>query len=926
MLLAETPATVVGTPNTTTTTATAKESNTMTTVKLFLSTPQQPLTTTPATSVEVQQHQSQTETASTHHAMFSLSSANRVFQIPELADNIAVYLRPIYISQLRLVSRALYIAYRPHLRLHLHRGSTESWTSFPTLQDPVVADTSDTTAASVTTAFTASKTTDKEETCDEGEVKQRTLVSGTNDATTTTAKATIEAATTTETVTETIASLAIQESNLRPQQKQEVDEQEVKVEALKPVPKKTGNGYGYEDGLTYGNLVETLTTDSLDNLERLIPIMRQCPNIHTLSITRWNKELSVFEDLLHNSPRLKSLSVAFYTTVDLTEFLGTLTGTSTYSKIDGTGSATHGRQRGAGCGTLQLLDIKHRVPDINPIEWKALKAALDVLPSLRHLSLMGVEFTGGVDNNGEGGFAGGAGGAPQGLTALFNGGYPTITPWHTSTAGTSSSSLMSAPKQPQQQQGVFPKLQSLSLSICDCPAATMQEINRVFPGLTSLELNRCRSNWFQVFEPDPSMPASPHLGPATASVTSFVSPASNAVSVNIATGISSSHVSHSTSSTQTHALPPASVLPRVPFPELRHLKLTARQGYEILLFNLDLVAHRPYLTSIEIYDMSLKIETLSSLVSVCKSEGRFLKRWAHSVSGAYMSLDEIQTYLSWDEIQTNEVPSLSKVQHLYVQKPGVVSFGSTLTSLHIGDEGNFRGTFAMRSNVIKTWNEILQKLPHLRVLKIDQLVKGYCLFQHLGRQPVGEIACCHSKTCSISEGGKDKELTAPTTTMTEEGEGRVKEEKHQVGSFEISEGAWSIQVSSPSSTPEHTCRNTPKALLAIETAQPTDTPTPTPAPVPAPVHELSSVTETTTTFPAVATRPKLETPFLEELHVAFEWDLDVSTADMDRELIQRFRLLEKLYVTSMRKPDGFAAFTEQARPGLAIVHRRHENL
>jgi hypothetical protein len=465
-------------------------------------------------------------------------------------------------------------------------------------------------------------------------------------------------------VTETVVSLAIQDSSPRPSQQQETDEVE-KVEALKPAPKKAGNGYGYEDGLTYGNLVETLTTDSLDNLERLIPIMRQCPNIHTLSVTRWNKELNVFEDLLHNSPRLKSLSVAFYTTVDLTEFLGTLTGTST-TKADS--DTAQGRQRGPGCETLHSLDIKHRVPDINPIEWKALKAALDVLPSLRHLSLTGVEFTGSVDNNGEGG-AMGAGGAPQGPAALLNGGFSSLTPWHTIAIGTSTFSPSPlSPQQPRHQQGIFPKIQSLSLSICDFPALTMHEINRVFPGLTSLELNRCRSNWFQVFEPDPSMPVSPHIAPATASVTSFVSPASNAVSVSIASGISSGHVSHTTSSTHTHAHPPAPVLPRVPFPELRHLKLTARQGYEILLFNLDLVAHRPYLTSIEIYDMSLKIETLSSLVSICKSEGRFLRRWAHSVSGAYMSLDEIQTYLSWDEIQTNEVPSLSKVQHLYVQK------------------------------------------------------------------------------------------------------------------------------------------------------------------------------------------------------------------------------------------------------------------
>ncbi|KAF9152774.1 hypothetical protein BG015_004729 [Linnemannia schmuckeri] len=916
MLQADNPSTV-GTPNaaatitaTETIAAISEDSNTMTTPEAALA-----------------------------HAMVTLSSANRVFQIPELADNIAVYLRPIYMSQLRLVSRALYIAYRPHLRLHLHRGSTESWTSFPTLQDPIVADT--TTIATVTTATTVSKTADKEEPCDEGEVKERTLDSDAVAKTTTTATATTLTTTTpsatsaiAEAATEPPVSLVIQDSNLRPQQqqqrKQHDKEEKEKVEALKPAPKKAGNRYGYEDGLTYGNLVETLTTDSLDNLERLIPIMRQCPNIHTLSITRWNKELSVFEDLLHNSPRLKTLSVAFYTTVDLTEFLRTLTGTSASSKADGIGSTAagaQGRQRGAGCRTLQSLDIKHRVPDINPIEWKALKAALDVLPSLRHLSLTGVEFTGGVDNNGEGGVVGGPGVAPQGLAAFLNGSHSTLTPWHSTTTGTSASSFSLSSMQPQQLQGIFPKIQSLSLSICDCPASTMQEINRVFPGLTSLELNRCRSNWFQVFEPDPSMPASPHLDPTTASVTSFVSPTSNAVSVSIATGALSSHINHSTPSSQTHAHPPAPVLPRVPFPELRHLKLTARQGYEILLFNLDLVAHRPYLTSIEIYDMSLKIETLSSLVSVCKSEGRFLKRWAHSVSGAYMSLDEIQTYLSWDEIQTNEVPSLSKVQHLYVQKPGVVSFGSTLTSLHIGDEGNFRGTYAMRSNVIKTWNELLQKLPRLRVLKIDQRLKGYCIFQHLGHQPVIESACCSNKVCSIAE-AKDKEV-APTTategTMTEEG--CAKEGEHQAGSFETSEGAWSIQVSSPSSTTDHHYRNIPYALSAAETTELTDTSAPTPAPTLSPILtpvSVSSATETATM--SAASTPKLETPFLEELHVTFEWDLDVSTADLDRELIQRFRLLERLYMTSMRKPDGFAAFTKQTRPGLAIVHRRHENL
>ncbi|KAG0206423.1 hypothetical protein BGX33_007431 [Mortierella sp. NVP41] len=812
--------------------------------------------------------------------ILSVSSANRVFQIPELADNIAVYLRPIYISQLRLVSRALYVAYRPHLRLHLHRDSTASWTSFPTLQE--VTDT---------------KTSTVKETFVEGEDNVKWVASESDTAVAT--AVTMVAETEYTTPETTTAKVAVQSSGLSPQ-----DE----------APKATaGCGYGYEDGLTYGNLVETLTTDSLDNLERLIPVMRQCPNIHTLSITRWNKELDVFEDLLHISPQLKTLSVAFYTTVDLTEFLRTLTGTSaSSSKADGTAMALE-RKRGAGCRTLQSLDIKHRVPDINPVEWKALKAALDALPSLRHLSLTGVEFIGVVEPV-EG--VAGAGNL-QGLTALLNGqstlttqfGY---TPWHTTATSTlSTPTISSSPTQPS--QGVFPKLQSLSLSFCDCPASTMRELNRVFPKLTSLELNRCRSNWFQVFEPDPSMPASPHLGQATASVTSFVSPATNAMSVSIATGTSSSHVSHSTSSSsQSQTQHPTSVKPRVPFPELRHLKLTARQGYEILLFNLDLVAHRPHLTSVEIYDMSLKIETLSSLVSICKSEGRFLKRWAHAVSGAYMSLDEIQTYLSWDEIQTNEVPSLSRVEHLYVQKPGIVSVAATLTSLHIGDEGNFRGTFAMRPSAITMWNEILQKLPRLRILKIDQLLKDYCLFQYLGRDNSSSV-----EYNTTSEEEKRQEKQEGEVAEEEEG-GREKEN----GSSETSEGAPSLSSSIAAEGAvgaEHVDRIIPKATPVTSTVVPA-TMTSTEAP---PTHHGSSPTTKTT---ALKKKSTLETPLLEELHVAFEWDLDISTTDLDRELIQRFRLLERLYLSSTRKPDGFAAFTQQTRPGLAIVHRRDENL
>ncbi|KAF9922991.1 hypothetical protein FBU30_006894 [Linnemannia zychae] len=899
--------------------------------------------------------------ASLDVAIITGVSANKVFQIPELADHIAVYLRPIYISQLRLVSRALYIAYRPHLRIHLHRGSTESWTSFPTLQHQSTVAVAETATASTTSTKSAEKDIDNE-----GENKHRLQKS---DTIVTTANATTTPIT--ETITDTVISLAVQNSVLDPPQGQQDEKCMLSImqdeeDMEEPVPKsKAGSGYGYDKRLAYGDLVETLTTDSLDNLERLVPILRQCPNIQTLSVTRWNKELYVFEDILQLLPHLKTLTVAFYTTVDLTEFLRTLTRKSTNANSTEKTNETDGtiisnQQMKTGWNTLQSLEIKHRVPDINPVEWKALKAALDVMPSLHHLSLMGVEFTGGIDANNEAGALGMGGmlGIPQGQNAPANLAQLGNASWYTSTTDAST-----MPKLQQQQQGVFPNIQSLSLSICDCPAVTMQEINRVFPKLTSLELNRCRSNWFQVFEPDPSMPASPHLGPTAASATSFVSPTPNTANVSVPIGITSS------TQTQTQTLIPTP--PRVPFPELRHLKLTARQGYEILLFNLDLVAHRPYLTSIEIYDMSLKIETLSSLVSVCKTEGRFLKRWAHSVSGAYMSLDEVQTYLSWDEIQTNEVPSLSRVEHLY---PGNISFASSLTSLHIGDEGHFRGTFSMRPSVITTWNEIIQKLPRLRILKIDQLLKGYCLFQHLGRQPEADsssFSCDninhrHKKVCYINNNNNSNsgicniEETPMMAAEMERDDGEVREERGEIGcvkekeveqsaeSFEISgdtgsnKDSWSStfdhssQSKSDSSSEDSSLQTTTanasilsgefeasqvkksevsEALEAVEDSTIVD------------VTIATASNPTVSTIPTTATTvPMLETPFLEELHVGFEWDFDVSTLDLDRELIQRFRLLDKLFITSMRKPDGFATFTQNLRPGLTIVHRRHENM
>ncbi|KAF9354506.1 hypothetical protein BGX34_010975 [Mortierella sp. NVP85] len=114
--------------------------------------------------------------------------------------------------------------------------------------------------------------------------------------------------------------------------------------------------------------------------------------------------------------KLQTLNVSFYNTVDLNIFLGYLASSSSPSSLLGktskeilaenalrtcfsmTAATGEERSRSQGLVSLRSLDIKNRVPDTNFIRWKVFKNTLDRLPSLLRLGLTGIGFLGGKDN------------------------------------------------------------------------------------------------------------------------------------------------------------------------------------------------------------------------------------------------------------------------------------------------------------------------------------------------------------------------------------------------------------------------------------------------------------------------------------------------------------------------------------------------
>ncbi|KAF9964986.1 hypothetical protein BGZ70_005590 [Mortierella alpina] len=73
-----------------------------------------------------------------------------------------------------------------------------------------------------------------------------------------------------------------------------------------------------------------------------------------------------------------------------------------------------------------------------------------------------------------------------------------------------------------------------------------------------------------------------------------------------------------------------------------------------------------------------------------------------------------------------------------------------------------------------------------------------------------------------------------------------------------------------------------------------------------------------------------ERPFLQELQITFRDACQVQTKDLDRELVQRFRFLERLCFACYKRPEDLEEAPESAlksmwRPGLVVEHRRYLN-
>ncbi|KAF9202295.1 hypothetical protein BGZ49_007518 [Haplosporangium sp. Z 27] len=476
------------------------------------------------------------------------SSAYRVFQIPELAHSIAQYLRPIYISQLRLVSKSLYAAYIPYLRIHLHRNSTASWTVFPLLKEG-------------------------------GDCNIKKSVS--NSPIETTSKAKTPTIKGSATVTETGNEIKAKANCTNASENHNVSE-------------KVNHKDGSSGKPAYGELVHDITADSMDNFETLLPIIQDCTNLHTLTITRWSRDLQIFRKVLSMAPKLESLSVSFYNSVDLNVFLATLIiygnddlnddstreESSTVSNWNSGKKKETPKDKENGLRSLRSLDIKHRVPDVNYIRWRVFKSALDKLTNLQHLSLTGIGFRGGKDI------------ADPAITTTAITTTTNLAPLAPFTVSTNNNVTATSANIPHDHDNLgdddddddddeprsledgnpalsrlYPRLQSLSLTFCECPVPTMLDLDRIFPNLTSLEMNKCRNTWLHVFEPDPHNPTS-HLG--ISSPTSSVSSLQSEI--------------HTVSTTVK-----GSVTRRVPFPLLTRLKLVDRyEGHEDLIYEIEL--------------------------------------------------------------------------------------------------------------------------------------------------------------------------------------------------------------------------------------------------------------------------------------------------------------------------------------------------
>lgn len=205
----------------------------------------------------------------------------------------------------------------------------------------------------------------------------------------------------------------------------------------------------------------------------------------------------------------------------------------------------------------------------------------------------------------------------------------------------------------------------------------------------------------------------------------------------------------------------------------------------------------------------------------------------------------------------------------------IVTFGSTLSSLHIGL--GYQRDCTFENDVVPYWNGILRALPNLQILKLDRYLRNFLLFEGLGRAPPklpknlgmpspNELSCCG--------GGNENQWRL--------GEGETR--KH-----------------------DNSCNLERPFLIEISIAFRLSPPEPTLAsPTPPSLSTTSLFPPMSPTPSGVLTRP---------------YPYGVATADLDRELIGRFRFLEKLQIQYVRRPENFEAWKRTWRPGLEVLFK-----
>ncbi|KAG0263624.1 hypothetical protein BG011_008474 [Mortierella polycephala] len=485
-----------------------------------------------------------------------------------------------------------------------------------------------------------------------------------------------------------------------------------------------------------------------------------------------------------------------------------------------------GAQETSGGGSLSLrtLDIKHRVPDTNYVRWRVFTSTLDVLPSLQNLSLTGVGFRG-ADEDEDGAMA---------ATMIVDMSMTsTIIPivHHNHVPGHGHAVELGQQqhqKDPHLKSRTYPQIQSLSLTFCECPMSTMLDLNRALPQLESLELNKCRNNCLQVFEPEP-----PHQNNSANN--------NNGVNNNNTNNNHAHHQPHQYLHPQNHHGRTVPTPPPPAFPNLTQLKIMDRyQGHQVPIY--EIIKTRPKLDSLEIQDITLNLESLMVMAGYCAEQGRFLRRF---LLAPFWSLSNTRGFE-----RLYEAPFLAKARHLFIQEELTekILFASTLTTLYIDVGFGGEVIFENECAPVSVWNAVLRRLPNLSVLRIDRYVTDYALFDGLGRSPI------------------------PTPLLPE--------------------------------------------ILAADTATSTALPSAT-------SNALKATTSTALDLQGTTREDwSQERPFLQVLQLTFRDSFIVKTIDLDRELVQRFRFLEKLHFGCYRKPDDLDAYNHRWRPGLTVEHRR----